>query len=179
MKPRVIAFDCLNTIFSLADVPEGEVAGFVAHCETGERPYAAHSCWYDLYEHGDVHDAFCDLQMMNIRLVAFSNANDDVIKVCSKKCNLKWSDFVFPYKYKPSLAAYQELLAQCKVAPERLMIVTANPRFGDIQGAKSIGARCVVVRDKACPEGVPFFPTLRDLVRHISELEEPLVLCCG
>lgn len=146
---EVLAFDCFGTVFDMEEIPRSEILAYVQHVRKSDfSEYQFPESWRNLKAHEDAADAIASLKVMGFRCVAFSNGGPKLIKEISGANSIQWDDIFDPCEskaYKPSYAAYRWLANHCG-DPSKTLIVTANPRFGDIFGAQLIGAKAWVVR---------------------------------
>ena len=169
MNPRpVLAFDCFGTVFDMSSVPREEIKAYVDHVRQPEwSPYTFPESWRRLTAHPDAAEGIYRLQQKNIECWAFSNGDRQLIGRASYANDIRWNNIVDlsrPQVYKPNAGAYQYLrdLAEGR----ELHIVTANPTFGDIEGAELIGAKSHVIR-----HGNP--ETIIELAEMFPSFEKP------
>lgn len=147
---RVIAFDCFGTVFNMDGVSRDEIAAYVAHVKRNDfSPFRFPQSWYDLKLHPDSADGISKLQKAGFRCIALSNGSRDLIKHVSVNGGIAWDhiiDLVSHRVYKPHVDAYRTVEKDLGVVPIETLMVTANPTFGDIEGAESIGMPSQVIR---------------------------------
>ena len=142
------AFDCFGTVFDMRGVPKSQVKAYVDHVRQPEwSPYQFPPSWYALVAHPDAAEGLRMLKDRGIFCWAFSNGNTELIEFNSKKNGIEWDriiDLSIPQVYKPHPEAYQYLKQEAH--SRQLIIITANPTFGDVEGAASIGVGSRVIR---------------------------------
>lgn len=144
----ILAFDCFGTVFDMTSVPREEIKAYVDHVRQQEwSPYTFPESWRWLTAHPDSAEGIYRLQQKNIECWTFSNGGWELIGQASHANDIHWNNIVdlsIPKVYKPNAGAYQYLrdLAEGR----ELHIVTANPTFGDIEGAELIGVKSHVIR---------------------------------
>lgn len=146
---KCIAFDCFGTLFDMSGVPKDEISDYARHVRQEMFiPYTFPEHWYRLPSHPDVAEGVRRLRK-NHFCVALSNGPRDLITLAACR-----NDFSFDHVidlldwrvYKPHRAAYMTVFAETKFKPEQTLMVTANPTFGDVEGAEYIGMRSKVIR---------------------------------
>lgn len=146
----VLAFDCFGTVFDVSNISRKEVKAYVEHVRKPSKVWTPHQfgdAWYRLFAHADSAIGIAMLQMRGVLCWAFSNGDRKLIEYLSWRNGIAWDNIVdlsIVEAYKPHAKAYQYLQELAGDSP--LAIVTANPTFGDIEGAASIGARSYVIR---------------------------------
>ena len=154
----VIAFDCFGTVFDMADVPREEVKAYVDHVRRRDfSEYQFPESWYKLKAHPDAAEGIKRLQKL-YPVFAFSNGGHKLIAEVSRANGIHWNWIYDPAEfeaYKPNLLAYRRVVEHWTLSePEKLLIVTANPTFGDVFGAKLVGAKCHVIRQGEYPNDI-------------------------
>jgi 2-haloalkanoic acid dehalogenase type II len=146
----VLAFDCFGTVFDMSNIPKGQIGDYVDHVRQDKfEPYTFPSEWYQIEPHPDSVEGIESLQREGYMCVALSNGSYELIKSISDKCGIYWDHIIdlCKYKvYKPHIDAYRTVQKETGIPPEYCMMITANPSFGDIEGAKSIGMSSQVIR---------------------------------
>lgn len=144
----ILAFDCFGTVFDMESIPKEEIRAYVNHVRQPEwSAYTFPDGWNQLTAHPDSAEGIYRIQQKNIECWAFSNGGRQLISQASIANNIRWNNIVdlsIPKVYKPNAGAYQYLLGLA--GGRELHIVTANPTFGDIEGAESIGVNSHVIR---------------------------------
>jgi 2-haloalkanoic acid dehalogenase type II len=148
--PKCVAFDCFGTIFDMASMPREYVAEYVEHVRKKDfTPYRFPDVWWGLPAHPDARKGVTAIQKRRIICVALSNGSHELIKSLSEKAGIWWDcivDLAQHQVYKPHRAAYLTIYKDLGIRPEDTLMVTANPTFGDIEGAASVGMRSQVIR---------------------------------
>jgi HAD superfamily hydrolase (TIGR01493 family) len=148
--PKCVAFDCFGTLFDMSLIPKNEIADYVRHVRHNDfTPYEFPSSWWKLKPHPGVVRGFEKIREMGIYVVALSNGSRELLCYLSVMSGIKWShivDLVQHQVYKPHRAAYLTIYKDLGIRPEDTLMVTANPTFGDIEGAASVGMRSQVIR---------------------------------
>ncbi len=92
----------------------------------------------------------------------------ELLKHVSEANGIKWDaivDFVFAGVYKPNARAYQVIVDVAGVDPENVLMVTANPTFGDLAGAADVGMRSQVIRNDGFPATIVELADSREMTR--------------
>lgn len=149
---RCIAFDCFGTLFDMSGIPKEEIAAYARHVRQEMFiPYTFPDHWHELPAHPDVAEGMARLwkHRRGFHLVALSNGPPSLIRELASRAGFEFDTVIdlLRYRvYKPHRAAYMTVFAETKFKPEQTLMVTANPTFGDIEGAESIGMRAQVIR---------------------------------
>jgi 2-haloalkanoic acid dehalogenase type II len=147
---KCIAFDCFGTVFDMAGVSREEIAAYVEHVKQDDfSPYVFPQSWYRLKLHPDAAEGIKRLQAAGYKCYAMSNGTVPLITAASEAGGIKWDgvvDLVLWGKYKPHIDAYRAVGGQFGCSPTETLMVTANPTFGDIEGAAAIGMQSQVIR---------------------------------
>lgn len=147
---RCIAFDCFGTLFDMSGVPKEEIANYVDHVSRDDfRPYTFPASWYRLPVHQDVVEGIRRLRANGFWIAAMSNGTPELIHAIASNAGFAFDQVVDLAKakvYKPHKEAYREVQLQTGYKPSETLMVTANPTFGDIEGAASAGMRSQVIR---------------------------------
>lgn len=146
---KCIAFDCFGTLFDMSGVPKDEIADYDRHVRQEMFvPYAFPEHWYRRPAHPDVAEGMNRIGKWYYT-VALSNGPRDLIETLAGRAGFEF-DAVIDLRdwrvYKPHRAAYMTVFAETKFKPEQTLMVTANPAFGDIDGARSIGMQWQTIR---------------------------------
>jgi FMN phosphatase YigB (HAD superfamily) len=147
---KVFAFDCFGTVFNMDGFPREEIRRYVDHVrrETFE-PFDFGSEWYGLKAHEDSAIGIRWLQRHGIQCWAFSNGSRELIEAISEANGIKWDWIYDPAEaraYKPNAEAYKTVARRINDENE-ICMVTANPGFGDVEGAAKAGMRACVIRN--------------------------------
>ena len=147
----VAFFDCFGTVFDMSDIPREEIAAYVEHVRREDfTPYEFPPSWYSLKAHPDAAEGIRHLRYnCGLRCVAFSNGSWELISEISKANSIRWSGITSPaacQAYKPHPKAYESAVRMMRVPAIQCLMVTANPTFGDIEGAAGAGMQSCVIR---------------------------------
>ena len=147
---RCIAFDCFGTLFDMSGIPREQIAGYVRHVRRNDfSPYEFPQAWWDLRAHQDVEEGMRRLQGHRLCCVALSNGDVDLIESLAAASGFAFDcivDLAYHGVYKPHRDAYLTVEKDTAFKPHETIMVTANPTFGDIEGAASVGMRSQVIR---------------------------------
>lgn len=169
MKIKCIAFDCFGTVFDMKDISNNEIKDYVDHVNRHDyEPYSFPNSWYNLKSHPDSAEGIKLLQKHGYFCVALSNGSYDLIKRVSESNNIHWDHIVDLNKhkvYKPHFDAYKTIEKDTNFKPSETLMVTANPKFGDIEGARNINMRSAIIRHG-------YLNTIPELVEYIKNLED-------
>lgn len=146
---KVIAFDIFGTVYDLSAVDRSEIARYHDHVTaTKYRPLHLGEEWRALKAHEDSAYGITRLRR-NFRVVTLSNCPIELQVYLHKLNGIQW-DMLVPLEayevFKPHLNAYGHVMDLMGVRPEEVAMVTANPTFGDVNGAKSWGMRPILIR---------------------------------
>lgn len=156
MKTKLVAFDVFGTLLDMSNVPREELEAYGRHIAQPEwAPLRLPDHWQVLPTFPDVWPGLITLAMVVPTVVTLSNAplrfqralwafND------REGANI---DEVVPLEvarvFKPHQDAYRAVLRMFpEYAPEECLMVTANEHFGDLEGARSVGMRSMLIRGK-------------------------------
>lgn len=148
----VIAFDCFGTVFDASELPVESIQAYVKHVisnPTAASKFNFGSEWYELPAHKDSAAGIKKLRANGYKCVALSNGPADLVKHLSGKAGIEWDyiiDLAAHNVYKPYSEAYKTVEKETGVKPQFCLMVTANPTFGDVEGAMSIGMNAQVIR---------------------------------
>jgi 2-haloacid dehalogenase len=148
---KCYAFDCFGTVFDMSGVSRDEIRDYVAHVNKQDfTPYDFPASWWDLKLHPDSAPGIKRLQSRGAVCVALSNGSVDLLRHVSERGGVHWDHIVDLAKhkvYKPNRNAYLTVSADLGIPPVDTMMVTANPDFGDVEGASSVGMWTRVIRN--------------------------------
>jgi len=148
---RCVAFDCFGTVFDMSPVPRMEVSDYVRHVRKNDfTPYNFPESWQTLQAHPDSREGIEKIRRAGICCVALSNGSVELIRNISKLNFIEWDhivDLIQHQVYKPNIAAYRTVEIDLNILPAETLMVTANPTFGDLEGAEAIGMRSQLVRN--------------------------------
>ncbi len=155
---KCIAFDCFGTVFDMSTVSRDQIAQYVAHVRSEDfTPFNFPLSWWGLLAHPDSREGIKRLQRSGFVCVTLSNGSRDLLATVSARNKIDWDHIIdlAKYKvYKPHEAAYSTVMAETPYFPSETLMVTANPTFGDIEGAAAIGMRSQVIRQPECPQTI-------------------------
>lgn len=155
---KVIAFDCFGTVFDMSGISREEIASYVEHVHKNDfSPFTFAPGWWNLKAHPDAEQGIKALQDAGFTCIAASNGSPELITQVSMSNHIHWNaivDFASARAYKPHTAAYHEIVRVAGVDPSSILMVTANPTFGDIEGAASVGMRSQVIRRENTPQSI-------------------------
>lgn len=158
---KVIAFDLFGTVFDLSNVPRGEIKEYANHVRKTEwSPLTLPHSWRYLPAFPDAKSGLEALRG-KYTVVSMSNCPLDLQQ---HLCEL--NELVFDYlidlslvrAYKPHPSTYKSICTTCHVEPSEVLMVTANPNFGDVEGSLAVGMRCQVIRNQNTPKTIGEIP---------------------
>lgn len=153
MTNRVFLFDVFGTVFDMTGIDRSEVGDYVRTVKADEwSPLTLPESWRGLTAW---EDALYGIQ-------ALQGCDDYTHLVCSMTncpvellvhlslCNdIQW-DLIVPIElrrvYKPKPQAYMLACELLKVKPKDCVMVTANPTFGDVEAASSLGMSVEIIK---------------------------------
>lgn len=170
MKPLVIAFDCFGTVFDMSTVSKDEIRAYVNHVRNNDfSPFEFPSSWWSLKAHPDSAEGIKLLQSNGFECVAASNGSVSLLEHIAKENGIEW-DFVIDFAkhgvYKPNQRAYHVIRYEAFCEAERILMVTANPTFGDVEGALSVWMAASVIRQPDKPA------TIIELAESLIKLKD-------
>lgn len=146
---EVIAFDVFGTVFDTSTVDHSEVRDYVRHIrEDAWSPLILPDSWKALDAHPD---SACGIEMLRKKfmVVTCSNGPVNLLAALSKRNCISW-DAIIPLEmakvYKPKPKAYMTICDVMKVEPSKVMMVTANETFGDIEASWALGMTPMLIR---------------------------------
>ena len=147
---RCIAFDLFGTVFDMSGIPRDQIAAYVEHVRRNDfSPYQFSAAWYNLKPHPDAAAGIKTLNELGYTTCTLSNAKWDLADTLCSAHDLQFHRIIdlVPHRvYKPHIDAYRVVEKEMAVEPEACLMVTANPTFGDIEGAAAIGMKSQVIR---------------------------------
>jgi HAD superfamily hydrolase (TIGR01493 family) len=147
---KCVAFDCFGTVFDMSDISQEEIKEYVDHVRSDNfTPHDFPPSWWNLDSHLDSRKGIVAIQLQGIKCVALSNGSVDLIYRISKQNGIHWDaiiDLVSHRVYKPHVDAYRTIEKDLGFLPSETLMVTANPKFGDVEGSAAIGMRSKVIR---------------------------------
>ena len=151
MKIKCIAFDCFGTVFDMSGVSRDEIKAYVEHVKKADfMPFKFPKSWWELKMHPDSEEGINMLQEAGFHCVALSNGDANLIDEVSQNSGVYFHyiiDLACRHRvYKPNVDAYKTIEKDVGFKPAETLMVTANPTFGDIEGAAAIGMPSQVIR---------------------------------
>lgn len=163
---KVIAFDVFNTIVDLSSVPREEVRAYADHIRKPEwSPLALPKSWETLPAFLDSREGVAKLAR-RFTIATCSNGPADMQQRLLDHNGIKITgivDLAERRVYKPNALAYRTICDTFKVEPSEVLMVTANPGFGDVEGSARVGMESVVIRGR-------MFPTIPALAEHLQRI---------
>lgn len=156
---KCIAFDCFGTVFDMSGVSRDEIKAYVEHVRKADfTPFEFPASWWRLKAHDDAESGIADLQDARFFCVALSNGDANLIDEVAKNSGIVF-DYVIDLAgrhrvYKPHVDAYRTIEKDLGYKPSETLMVTANPTFGDIEGAAAIGMQSQVIRQPGMPQTI-------------------------
>lgn len=155
---KCVAFDCFGTVFSMKYVSREEISDYVRHVNRSDfTPYKFPDSWWELQLHPDAQEGVKVLQDAGFKCVTLSNGSYDLLKHVSERGGISWDTIIDLAKhrvYKPHLDAYRTVEKETGFRPNECLMVTANPTFGDVEGAAAIGMSVQVIRQRGMPQTI-------------------------
>jgi HAD superfamily hydrolase (TIGR01493 family) len=155
MAIKCIAFDCFGTVFDMSGVSREEIKAYVDHVKKEDfTPFEFPKSWWELKAHPDARLGLEMLRASGYSCVTLSNGDARLLSYISQAADLPWSailDLADHKVYKPNIMAYRVVEKDRGFKPEETLMVTANPTFGDVEGAKAIGMKCQLIRQPEEP----------------------------
>ncbi|HRF01685.1 MAG TPA: hypothetical protein PLI18_14270 [Pirellulaceae bacterium] len=148
---RCLAFDCFGTVFDTASLTRDDVRAYVEHVRRDDfSPFAFSDAWRSLPAHPDAAAGIARLRAAGFVCVTLSNGSAELLAELSRRAGIEWDriiDLAAHRAYKPrNLDAYRAVERETGFEPAGTLMVTANPTFGDVEGAASIGMPSQIVR---------------------------------
>lgn len=158
MTIKCIAFDCFGTVFDMSGVSREEIKAYVNHVRKADFTlFNFPNSWWKLKAHADAADGIRQLQEAGFSCVTLSNGSANLLRYVSRQNGILWDfiiDLVRYQVYKPHIDAYRTVEKQLGFKPAETLMVTANPTFGDIEGAAAIGMQSQVIRQPGAPQTI-------------------------
>jgi HAD superfamily hydrolase (TIGR01493 family) len=149
-KIKCVAFDCFGTVFDMSSVSRDEIKAYVKHVNKNDfSPFSFPDSWWDLKAHPDAKEGIKALQSSGFVCLTLSNGSPELLSTISLRSGIDWDhiiDLASYCVYKPHKNAYATVYAETAFYPRETLMVTANPTFGDIEGAAAIGMPSQVIR---------------------------------
>ena len=148
---RCIVFDLFGTVFDMSGLSHDQIAEYVEHVRRDVfSSYQFPFAWYNLKPHPDASQGIKLLNDLGYTTCTLSNAKWDLADGLSVVHDLQFHRIIdlVPYRvYKPHIDAYRTIEKEMAVEPSACLMVTANPTFGDLEGAAAIGMKSQVIRN--------------------------------
>lgn len=158
MKIKCIAFDCFGTVFDMSGVSRDEIKSYVEHVRKADfTPFKFPDSWFSLKAHPDSSEGIRLLQSMGYKCVTLSNGGWGMLGGISALNGIGWdhiTDLREHRVYKPNIDAYRTIEKDLGYKPVETLMVTANPTFGDVEGAAAIGMHSQVIRQPGTPQTI-------------------------
>ena len=155
---KCIAFDCFGTVFDMSSVAREEIAAYVDHVRKADfSPFGFPVSWWNLEAHFDAAVGIKMLQAMGFVCVTLSNGEVGLLSTVAEANGIKFDAFINLERhrvYKPNTDAYRTVEKDLGYKPTETLMVTANPTFGDIEGAAEIGMPSQVIRQPGKPQTI-------------------------
>ena len=155
---KCIAFDCFGTVFDMSSVSRDEIKAYVEHVRKADfSPFAFPVSWWNLKAHSDAAQGIKMLQAMGFACVTLSNGEVGLLSTVAEANGIKFDAFINLERhrvYKPNTDAYRTVEKDLGYKPVETLMVTANPTFGDIEGAAAIGMPSQVIRQPGKPQTI-------------------------
>lgn len=158
MAVKCIAFDCFGTVFDMSGVSKDEIRSYVDHVRQEKfTPFEFPASWWKIEAHKDSAEGIKRLHAAGFWCVTLSNGSRRLLEFVSHRNDIYWKhiiDLVSAQVYKPHIGAYKTVETLCGFKPCETLMVTANPTFGDIEGAAAIGMQSQVIRQPGTPQTI-------------------------
>lgn len=146
---KLIAFDVFGTVFDLSSIDRNEIKEYVKHVHQSQwEPLNLPKSWEDIKAHPDSQIGI-SLLRKKFTVVTLSNGPVKLLSKISKNAAISW-DMIIPIEmakvYKPNIEAYKILISLFGIKPEEIAMVTANETFGDLEAAKQLGMKPILIR---------------------------------
>jgi 2-haloalkanoic acid dehalogenase type II len=151
----IIPFDVFGTVFNMNSIPKTEVRNYVNHVRDSVwKPLKLPVSWRNLEPHPDAAEGIARLREEHT-VVTLSNGPVELLVHLSRCAGIEW-DMIVPLEmikvYKPYIKAYDFLPKLFHT--NDILMVTANPKFGDIEAANTLGWKSVVIRNGGFPNNI-------------------------
>ncbi len=166
---KVIAFDVFNTLVRLDQTPFAEIRDYGAQLRRPEwAPLVLPESWEHLPPYDDSAVGVARLKQQ-YRVVTLSNGPVKLQRKLLSNAGIE-VDGIVPLEdfevYKPRVAAYACACHYLNRHAREVLMVTANPDFGDIDGSARIGMPSLLIRQPGCPQ------SLHELLDAIMEMDK-------
>jgi 2-haloalkanoic acid dehalogenase type II len=165
---QCIAFDCFGTVFDMEGIPREQIRSYVEHVRQNDfSPFVFPDEWWELKAHADAAPGIRNLQAEGYCCVALSNGSHGLLTRIAAANDIYWDhivDLAAHRVYKPHLDAYRTVENDTSYEPANTLMVTANPTFGDVEGAAAVGMKSMIIR-----QGYPH--TILDIAAAIEVMQ--------
>lgn len=161
-------FDLFGTIYDPAPLDDELVAqyGRLVRAEAwAPWPFPLAGPWTSLVAWPDVAAGLAALRAEGIFTATLSNAPRELQIELARRNALCFGQYLGLEgikTYKPRRGAYEWAAAAVGCRPAECLMVTANPGFGDVEGARAVGMPAAVIRQ---PDGPADLVELAELLR--------------
>lgn len=170
MTIKLVAFDVFGTLLNMGSVPREELEAYGRHiAQPVWAPLRLPDHWIGLPPFPDVWPGLIQLSMVVPTVVTLSNAPLRFQRAlwAFNEREGAYIDEVVPLEvaqvFKPHQDAYRALLRMFpEYAPDECLMVTANERFGDLEGARSVGMRAMLIRGKTGRDVLSIASAIKD-----------------
>lgn len=155
---ELVAFDLFGTVFDLGNTPRHEIDDYIAHIRKPEwSPLTLPDSWRDLKPHPDSADGI-RLIAAKYRVVTCSNApyefTRDLLIRSGLDALMGITDIAQNYCFKPHPDSYKSICVQFPYQPEQVLMVTGNEGSLDVEGAKAVGMKSILIRQPGTPQTI-------------------------
>lgn len=146
---KVVAFDLINTIFDISDRPREEVSDYAVHIKKPEYSQLfLPESWNYLWAQSGAVQGLSAIRH-DYMIVTCSNAPLGMTAIVSKVNRISW-DAIIPIaelsrSFKPNRDTYRVILDTFNIKPNEMLMVTANPTFGDLEAAQELGINSMLI----------------------------------
>lgn len=169
-KVKVVAFDCVNTVFDVSHMDHAELKAYID--QTRRLPWMPLDVqvkWLASKAHQDSAPGINRLSNKRVTATC-SNWPATVLSTISARAGINWSAIIpmeTTRSYKPSPMSYTNVARVCGVDLRDVLMVTANEEAPDLEMARKLGMQSILVDRKNKYEG--------KLPRTIIELADILL----
>jgi 2-haloalkanoic acid dehalogenase type II len=154
---KIIAFDVFGTVFNLDKIPTEEINYYGNHIRQQPwQPLNLPNSWQNIPAHPDAAEGIAILRQ-HYQVITLSNCPMKLLTKLSKNNHISW-DAIIPLEsyqiYKPNPKAYQIAIQLMDEHPNNIMMVTANPTFGDIEQATNLDMIPQIIRHSHHPKDI-------------------------
>jgi FMN phosphatase YigB (HAD superfamily) len=162
---KCIAFDLFGTVFDISNTPRQEIVDYINHVKQPFwKPLHLPKSWESLPLHPDSYNGIRELSF-RYNIVTCSNAPLNLTRKLLARTGLDFfmgiTDISVNQVYKPNSLAYLSVCRQHFYEPNQVLMVTGNAGSPDIQGARNVGMKSVMIRQPNC---------IKDIIELSKEL---------